>query len=85
MGVLAGGSGMSLTRFLPISAAAALAWTLVNALGYYWFGHALLAAGTWLKVVLVAAGIAWMVISFGLLRRRAVRHLQAAAPTGESR
>jgi hypothetical protein len=29
-------------------------------------------------VVLIAAGIAWMVISFGLLRRRALRHLQAA-------
>jgi membrane protein DedA with SNARE-associated domain len=82
MGVLAGGSGMSLTRFLPISAASALAWTLVNALGYYWFGHALLSASTWLKVVLVGAGVAWMVISFGLLRRRAVQHLQAA---GESR
>jgi membrane protein DedA with SNARE-associated domain len=85
MGVLAGASGMGLTRFLPISAAAALAWTLVTALEYYWFGHALLAAGTWLKVVLVAAGIAWMAISFGVLRRRAMRHLQAAAATGESR
>jgi membrane protein DedA with SNARE-associated domain len=85
MGLLAGGSGMSLKRFLPISAAAALAWTVVNALEYYWFGHALLAAGTWLKVVLICAGIAWMVISFGLLRRRALRHLQAATATGESR
>lgn len=82
MGVLASASGMALTRFLLISAAAALAWTLVNALEYYWFGHVLLAAGTWLKVILVGAGIAWMVISFGLLRRRALRHLQAA---GEAR
>ena len=85
MGVLAGASGMALTRFVPISAAAALAWTVVTALEYYWFGHALLAAGTWLKVLLVGAGIAWMVISFGLLRRRALRHLQAATATGESR
>jgi membrane protein DedA with SNARE-associated domain len=85
MGLLAGGSGMTLKRFLPISAAAALAWTLVIALEYYWFGHALLAAGTWLKVVLIGAGIAWMVISFGLLRRRALRHLQAATATGASR
>jgi membrane protein DedA with SNARE-associated domain len=82
MGILAGASGMAFGRFLPISAAAALAWTLVNALEYYFFGHALLAAGRWLKVVLIAAGIAWMVISFGLLRRRALRHLQAA---GEAR
>ena len=84
MGLLAGGSGMTLKRFLPISAAAALVWTLLNALEYYWFGHALLAAGTWLKVVLIGAGIAWMVISFGLLRRRALRHLQAAPATGEA-
>ncbi len=79
MGLLAGSSGMPIRRFLPISAAAALAWTLVNALEYYFFGHALLAAGTWLKVVLVCAGIAWMVLSFGLLRRRALRHLEAAS------
>ena len=85
MGLLAGASGMALTRFLPISAAAALAWTLITALEYYLFGHALLAAGTWLKLALVCAGIAWMVISLGLLRRRALRHLQAAAATGESR
>jgi membrane protein DedA with SNARE-associated domain len=85
MGLLAGASGMAIARFLLISAAAALAWTLVSALEYYFFGHALLAAGTWLKVLLVCAGIAWMVISFGLLRRRALRHLRAAAATGESR
>jgi membrane protein DedA with SNARE-associated domain len=85
MGILAGASGMALDRFVAISAAAALAWTMVNGLEYYFFGHALLAAGTWLKVVLIAAGIAWMVLSFGLLRRRALRHLQAAAATGESR
>jgi membrane protein DedA with SNARE-associated domain len=85
MGLLAGGSGMSLKRFLPISAAAALAWTLLNALEYYWFGHALLAAGPWLKGILIAAGMAWMMISFGLLRRRALRHLQAATATGRSR
>ena len=79
MGLLAGSSGMAMRRFLPISAAAALAWTLLNALEYYYFGHALLAAGTWLKVVLVCGGIAWMVLSFGLLRRRALQHLQAAS------
>lgn len=85
MGLLAGATGMAFTRFMPISAAAALAWTTVSALEYYFFGHALLAAGTWLKVVLLGAGIAWMVISFGLLRRRALRHLEAAPATGESR
>jgi membrane protein DedA with SNARE-associated domain len=79
MGLLAGGSGMAFTRFAAISAGAALLWTLLNALEYYWLGHAIMAAGTWLKVALVCVGIAWMVISFGLLRRRALRHLQAAS------
>ena len=85
MGLLGGASGMAFMRFLLISAAAALAWATVSALEYYFFGHALLAAGTWLKVALVCAGIVWMVISFGLLRRRALRHLRAAAAPGESR
>jgi membrane protein DedA with SNARE-associated domain len=77
-GLLAGASGMSLNRFLPISAAAALAWALVNGLEYYWFGHALLGASTWVQVVLVIAGLAWLLVSFSLLRRRALRHLRQA-------
>jgi membrane protein DedA with SNARE-associated domain len=71
-GLLAGASGMPLARFLPISAAAAIAWTLINALGYYWFGHALAGADTWLQIVLVCAGLAWLVVSLNLLRRRAL-------------
>lgn len=78
-GLLAGSSGMSFGRFLPVSAAAAVAWALVSALEYYWFGHALLGAGTWVRVALIVAGIAWLVVSFTVLRRRALRHLQAAA------
>jgi membrane protein DedA with SNARE-associated domain len=84
-GLFAGASGMDLRRFLPISTAAALVWATVNALEYYWFGHALLAASTWVRVVLVCAGIAWLVVSLGLLRRRALRQLRAApasAPAG---
>jgi membrane protein DedA with SNARE-associated domain len=77
-GLAAGASGMSLRRFLPVSAAAAVAWATVNALEYYWFGHTLLGASTWLRVVMVCAGIAWLVLSLGLLRRRAMRHLPGA-------
>jgi membrane protein DedA with SNARE-associated domain len=82
-GLLAGSSGMSFRRFLPVTAAAALAWALLNALEYYWFGHALLGASTWVRVVLVGAGVAWLAISLGLLRRRALRHLQTAAVTAD--
>lgn len=80
-GLLAGASGMGLTRFLPISAAAAVAWATVNALEYYWFGHALLGASTWVRVVMVCAGVAWLVVSLGLLRRRALRQLRPASTT----
>jgi membrane protein DedA with SNARE-associated domain len=78
-GLLAGASGMSLYRFLPASAAAALTWALVNGLEYYWFGHALLRANTWVQVVLVGAGIAWLVVSLNVLRRRALRQLASAS------
>jgi membrane protein DedA with SNARE-associated domain len=82
-GLLAGASGMPLGRFVPLSAAAAFAWALVNALEYYWFGHALAGASTWVQVVLVCVGIAWMVISLNVLRRRALRRLQGTSSMAE--
>jgi membrane protein DedA with SNARE-associated domain len=82
-GLLAGASGMSVRRFLPLSAAAALAWAVANALGYYWFGHALAGADTWLQIILVCAGLAWMLFSLNVLRRRALRRLQSAPVPGE--
>ena len=82
-GLLAGSSGMRFSRFLAVSAAASLVWALVNALEYYWFGHALAAAGTWLQIVLICAGVAWMVVSLHLLRRRALRRLQSTSPAGD--
>jgi membrane protein DedA with SNARE-associated domain len=82
-GLLAGASGMPLLRFLPLSAAAATVWALVNGLQYYWFGHALAGADTWLQIVLVCAGLTWMFVSLNLLRRRALRRLQSASSAGE--
>lgn len=82
-GLLAGSSGMPVDRFLPISAAAALVWAVTNALEYYFFGHALAGASTWLQIVLVGAGIAWMLFSLNVLRRRALRRLRdGSAPAG---
>ena len=82
-GLLAGSSAMTLRRFLPVSAAAALTWALVSGLEYYFFGHALLAAGTWLQIVLICAGIAWLVVSVSFVRRRTMRQLRAAALSAE--
>ena len=76
IGLLAGASGMPLTRFLPISTAAAMVWAVTNALEYYFFGDAVAGASTWLQIVLICAGVAWMVVSLNLLRRRALRRLR---------
>jgi membrane protein DedA with SNARE-associated domain len=78
-GLLAGSSGMVTGRFVVLAAASSLVWAIINGLGYYWFGNALATADTWLQVVLIAAGVGWMVLSLNLLRRRAVRRLQGAA------
>jgi phosphatidylglycerol lysyltransferase len=75
-GLLAGASGMPAARFLALSAAAATVWALVCSLEYYFFGHALAAADTWLQILLVCAGVAWLFVSFDLLRRRALRRLE---------
>lgn len=78
-GLVAGASGMPLRTFLPLSAAAATAWALVNGLEYYWFGHALAGASTWVQILLVCAGVAWALLTVRLLRRRALRRIQRTA------
>jgi membrane protein DedA with SNARE-associated domain len=82
-GLLAGASGMPVSQFLPLSAAAATAWALINGLEYYWFGHALAAADTWVQVVLVGAGVAGLLVSLTVLRRRALRRMQSASSVVE--
>jgi membrane protein DedA with SNARE-associated domain len=79
IGFVAGASGMSLGRFLSLSAAAATVWALGNGLGYYWFGHVLARASTWVQVVMVCAGVAWMLLSINLLRRRALRPAKSSS------
>jgi membrane protein DedA with SNARE-associated domain len=82
-GILAGSSGMSYTRFLAFSAAAAVVWALVNALEYYWFGRALASADTWLQIVLIVAGVASLLGSLHLMRRRARKRLHSATAQPE--
>ena len=74
-GLVAGASGMPFARFLAFSVFAAVAWASINGLEYYWFGRALLAAPTWLQIVLVVFGLAMTVLTFRTLRRRALRRL----------
>jgi membrane protein DedA with SNARE-associated domain len=79
IGLISGASGMPLKRFLPISAAAAVVWALLNGLGYYWFGHTLARASTWVQVAMVCAGLVWMLLSLNLLRRHVVRSLRSTS------
>jgi membrane protein DedA with SNARE-associated domain len=81
-GLLAGSSGMPVGRFVALGAAAAVVWANVSALEYYWFGYVLAGADTWLQVLAVSAGLAWMLVSLNLLRRRALRRLQGAPSAG---
>ena len=74
-GLLAGAAGMPRGRFLAVSAVACTVWALISGLEYYWFGRALAGADTWVQVLLVGAGIVWLVASVTVLRRRALRRM----------
>lgn len=67
-GLLAGASGMRFPRFFVVSAAAAVAWSVLIGVEYYLAGHALLGAPTWLQIVLIIVGIVATILSFRLLR-----------------
>jgi membrane protein DedA with SNARE-associated domain len=62
--------------FLAVEAAAATVWSSTTALEYYFFGHAIVGAPTWLQVLLVIAGLLTAFITLRLLRGR----LAAAEP-----
>jgi membrane protein DedA with SNARE-associated domain len=83
IGLVAGASGMPLGRFLPVSAAAAIVWAMVNGLGYYWFGAVLARASTWVQIVMVSAGVIWMLVSLNLLRRRALRPVERSSSAAD--
>jgi membrane protein DedA with SNARE-associated domain len=83
IGLVAGASGLPLKRFLSLSAAAATVWAVGNGLGYYWFGHVLARASTWVQVVMICAGIGWMMLSVNLLRRRALRPVERSTSAAE--
>ena len=67
-GLAAGASDVALGRFLAVSAAAALAWSALITLEYYFAGHAILAAPTWLQIALIVVGVLATIASFRFLR-----------------
>ena len=67
-GLAAGASGVRLGRFLAVSAVAGLAWSALITLEYYFAGHAILGAPTWLQIVLIMVGLLATIASFRVLR-----------------
>jgi membrane protein DedA with SNARE-associated domain len=66
-GLVAGSSGVRLSRFLVISGLAALAWSALITLEYYFVGRTILGAPTWLQIVLVIVGIVGTIFSLRYL------------------
>ena len=67
-GLAAGASGVPLGRFLAVSAVAAFGWSALITLEYYFAGHAILGAPTWLQIVLIIVGLVATIASFRFLR-----------------
>jgi membrane protein DedA with SNARE-associated domain len=67
-GLLAGASGMAVRPFLLVTAVAAAAWSTLITLEYYFAGHVLLGAPTWLQILLIIVGLVAAVLSFRLLK-----------------
>ena len=67
-GLLAGASGVGVGRFLAVSVVAASAWSALITLEYYFAGHAILAAPTWLQIAVIIVGVFATIASFRFLR-----------------
>jgi membrane protein DedA with SNARE-associated domain len=67
-GLLAGASGVGFGRFLAVSAVAALAWSALITLEYYFAGDGILAAPTWLQIAVIIVGVLATIASFRFLR-----------------
>ena len=82
-GLLAGASGMALGPFLLVTAVAAAAWSTLVTLEYYFAGHVILGAPTWLQILLIIVGLVATVVSFRLLKPGALGRAKppANAPT----
>jgi membrane protein DedA with SNARE-associated domain len=83
-GIASGASAMTLARFALITGVSALIWATITSFEFYFFGSLFLAAATWLKAVIVVAGILSSFLVLQLVRRRARAGAQVASvPMGE--
>ena len=85
-GLLAGATGMPFARFFLVSAAACTLWSTIITLEYYFAGHVILGAPTWLQVTLIVVGIVATILSFKLLKPGALTPGEkSGVPTGISK
>jgi membrane protein DedA with SNARE-associated domain len=57
VGLVAGATGMSFALFFAVSAVACAVWSTIITLEYYFAGHVILGAPTWLQILLVVFGL----------------------------
>jgi membrane protein DedA with SNARE-associated domain len=67
-GLVAGATGMPFPRFLAVSTVACALWSTIITLEYYFAGHVILGAPTWLQITLIIVGIVATIASFKLLK-----------------
>ena len=68
VGLVAGSTGFPLPRFVLVCAASCTVWSAIITLEYYFAGHVILGAPTWLQILLVIVGIIATIFSVRLLR-----------------
>lgn len=83
-GLVAGASGMAFVPFFLVSAAAAIISSAIVGVEYYFAGHAILGAPTWLQIVLIILGIAATIMSFRLLRPGTLERLKRAVDPADA-
>jgi membrane protein DedA with SNARE-associated domain len=84
-GLLAGATGMPFARFFLVSTAACTLWSTIITLEYYFAGHVILGAPTWLQITLIVVGIVATILSFKLLKPGALTGEKRSVPTGISK
>jgi membrane protein DedA with SNARE-associated domain len=67
-GLVAGATGMPFPRFAAVTTVACALWSTIITLEYYFAGHVILGAPTWLQVTLIIVGIVATIASFKLLK-----------------
>jgi membrane protein DedA with SNARE-associated domain len=67
-GLVAGATGIPFPRFLAVTSVACALWSTIITLEYYFAGHVILGAPTWLQITLIIVGIVATIASFKLLK-----------------